>query len=137
MAVAQDPDDALVAGLMSFLAALTAQLVVLPLIIRTAGRPAAAGPGELMVQRILMAAVTFAVFWPETGLAITFMVFPVLGWAAIRATRRETPRPAVPRLPDGVRPDLQGRGPLAGRCAGSRRTLSRRWSTSSWPRPAT
>ena len=114
VAVAQDPDDALIAGVMSFLAALTAQLVVLPLIIQTTGRPAAAGTGELMFQRVLMAAVTFAVFWPDTRLAIAFMVFPVLGWAAIRATRRESHIQLFLVCLTAYALTVKGRGPLAG-----------------------
>lgn len=42
----QAADSAWVAGLMSFLAALTAQLVVLPLIIQTAGRPGLPAPAS-------------------------------------------------------------------------------------------
>ena len=75
---------------MSFLAALTAQLVVLPLFVRTSGRPAAAGPGELMAPAAADRGGDALVFWPDTRLAFAFLVFPVLGWAAIRATRRET-----------------------------------------------
>ena len=118
VAVAQDPDDALVAGVMSFLAALTAQLVVLPLIIQTTGRPAAAGPGELMFQRLLMAGVTFAVFWPDTRLAVAFMVFPVLGWAAIRATRRESHVQLFLVCLTAYALTFKGRGPLAGTTEG-------------------
>ena len=99
---------------MSFLAALTAQLVVLPLIIQTTGRPAAAGTGELMFQRVLMAAVTFSVFWPDTRLAIAFMVFPVLGWAAIRATRRESHIQLFLVCLTAYALTVKGRGPLAG-----------------------
>jgi hypothetical protein len=81
--------DALVAGLMSFLAALTAQQVVLPLMIRTSGAPAAAGTLELVGQRLALVALTLAVFWPTNRLAVAFLVFPLLGWAALRATRFE------------------------------------------------
>jgi PAS domain S-box-containing protein len=114
VAVAQTHDDPLIAGLISFLAALTAQLVVLPLIIQTAGRPAAARNGELMLQRLLMLAVTLGVFWPETGLAVTFVIFPVLGWAAIRASRRETHVQLFLVCLTGYALTFGGRGPLAG-----------------------
>jgi PAS domain S-box-containing protein len=114
VAVAVNPDDALISGLMSFLAALTAQLVVLPLIIRTSGRPAAAGPGELFVQRVLMAAVTLAVFWPDTHLAVTFAIFPVLGWVAIRGTRRETHVQQFLVCLTAYALTFSGRGPLGG-----------------------
>ena len=111
-------EDALVAGLMSFLAALTAQLVVLPLIIRTKGRPASAGRSELVAQRILMAGVTVAVFWPDTRLAVAFVVFPVLGWAAVRATRRETHLQLFLVCLTAYALTFSGRGPLSGSSRG-------------------
>jgi PAS domain S-box-containing protein len=89
VAVGLAPREAPIAALMSFLAALTAQLVVLPLVVRTSDRRAAAGHLELPCQRLLMLAVTLAVFWPNTRLTIAFVTLPVLSWAAIRATRRE------------------------------------------------
>lgn len=83
--------DSLLAGLMSALAALTAQLVVLPLLIgRSSSKKPAGGRVELFLQRALLVVVAFTVFWPTTGLATTFLVFPTLGWAATRASRRET-----------------------------------------------
>ncbi len=112
--LAKDPGDALVSGLMSFLAALTAQLVVLPLIIRTAGRPAAASPVELVCQRLLLATITLVVFWPDTGLALAFLVLPVLGWAAIRATRRESHIQLFLVCVTAYALTFSGRGPLAG-----------------------
>ena len=118
VSLALDPADALVAGLMSFLAALTAQLVVLPLIIQTAGRRAAARPGELVVQRLLMAAVTLAVFWPDTRLGVAFLVFPVLGWAAVRASRRETHVQLFLVCLTAYALTFIGRGPLAGTMRG-------------------
>ncbi len=81
--------ESLVAAMVSTLAALTAQLVVLPLMVRTSGRKAAGGHLELMLQRVAMVAVTVAVFWPTSRLVTAFLVLPVLGWAATRATRRE------------------------------------------------
>jgi PAS domain S-box-containing protein len=89
VSVGLKPADAPIAGLMSFLAALTAQLVVLPLVVRTSDRRAAAGRFELPLQRVLMTAVVVLVFWPDTRLTIAFVTLPVLSWAAIRATRRE------------------------------------------------
>jgi PAS domain S-box-containing protein len=84
-----EPSETLIAGLMSFLAALTAQLTILPLMIRSSGRPAAARRPERIIQRITTLALVLIVFWPTTGLGVAFLVFPMLGWAAIRATRRE------------------------------------------------
>ena len=118
ISVAKDPADAPVAALMSFLAALTAQLVVLPLIIRTSSRPAAGGPAELMCQRLLMVVVTLAVFWPDTRLAIAFLVLPVLGWAAIRATRRESHIQLFLVCLTAYALTFSGRGPLAGSMRG-------------------
>lgn len=74
----------------TFLAALTAQLVVLPLVITTLGRPAAARSPEIWAQRILTLGTTLVVFAPAHALPLTFLVYPPLGWAAIRATRRES-----------------------------------------------
>lgn len=85
-----DLRDTLISGLMSAFAALTAQLIVLPLLIRTSGGKASGGMVELMVQRAVLLGVGLTVFWPTTALATSFVVFPVLGWAALRATRRET-----------------------------------------------
>ena len=116
--LALDPRDALIAGLMSFLAALTAQLVVLPLINQTAGRRAAARSGELVVQRVLMAAVTLAVFWPDTRLAVAFLIFPILGWAAVRATRREAHVQLFLVCLTAYALTFMGRGPLAGTMRG-------------------
>ncbi len=84
------PQKVLLTVAITFLAALTAQLVVLPLVIDTLGRPAAAKRPELVVQRVLMLLVTLVVFVPSHALPMTFLVFPPLGWAAIRATRRES-----------------------------------------------
>ena len=84
------PENALITLGITFLAALTAQLVVLPLVITTLGRPPAARTPELMIQRVLMLATTLAVFVPTHSLPMTFLIFPPLGWAAIRATRRES-----------------------------------------------
>jgi PAS domain S-box-containing protein len=78
-----------VAFLMSVLAALTAQLAVLPLLLPGSHRPPAGNPAELWAQRILLAVLVLGVFWPTTSLSIAFLVFPMLGWAAVRATRRE------------------------------------------------
>ena len=76
--------------LMSVLAALTAQLAVLPLLLRGSPRPPAGSPVELWGQRILLVVLVLGVFWPTTSLSIAFMVFPMLGWSAVRGTRRET-----------------------------------------------
>ena len=75
--------------LMAFLGGLTAQLAVLPLLVPRSRRRASGGMIELTVQRLLLVAVMLVVFLPSTSISLAFLVFPVLGWAALRATRRE------------------------------------------------
>lgn len=104
----------LISGFMSALAALTAQLVVLPLLIRTSGSWPAAGTAELIVQRTLLLGIGFAVFWPATALATSFVVFPVLAWAALRATRRETHVQLFLICLGAYALTFSGRGPFAG-----------------------
>jgi len=118
VALALDPDDAMIAGLMSFLAALTAQLVVLPLVVRSSGRGAAGGRFELTCQRVLMLTVTLTVFWPNTRLGIAFLTLPVLGWAAIRATRREAHIQLFLVCAAAYGLTFAGHGPLAGTMRG-------------------
>jgi len=75
--------------LMAFFGGLTAQLAVLPLLVPPSRRRASGGMIELTVQRLLLVAVMLVVFLPSTSISLAFLVFPVLGWAALRATRRE------------------------------------------------
>lgn len=118
VAVGLAPTDAPIAALMSFLAALTAQLVVLPLVVRTSDRRAAAGRFELPCQRVLMLAVTLGVFWPDTRLTIAFLTLPVLSWAAIRATRREAHIQLFLVCAAAYAFTFAGHGPLAGTMRG-------------------
>ena len=119
------PEGVLTTILITFLAALTAQLVVLPLVITTLGRPAAAKQPELLFQRASMLLVTLVVFVPTHALPMTFIIFPPLGWAAIRATRRESHVQLF--LVCGVAYALTfvGRGPIA--------EASRTWSEQASP----
>lgn len=105
--------DTLISGLMSALAALTAQLVVLPLLIHTSGGRAAGGTVELMLQRAVLLGVGLTVFWPDSALAASFVVFPVLGWAALRATRRETHLQLFLICVGAYAMTFGGRGPFA------------------------
>ncbi len=75
--------------LMAFFAGLTAQLAVLPLLVPGSRRRASGGMVELTIQRLLLVTVMLVVFLPTTSISLAFLVFPVLGWAALRATRRE------------------------------------------------
>jgi PAS domain S-box-containing protein len=109
-----DVQKVLLAGLMSFLAALTAQLAVLPLMIRGSGSAPAAGNFELVFQRIVLVGCVIAVFWPKTGLGVAFVMFPMLGWAAIRATRRETHVQQFLVCVAAYVLTVSGRGPFAG-----------------------
>ncbi len=66
----------------------------------------------------MMAAITLAVFWPDTRLAVAFAIFPVLGWAAIRATRREAHLQLFLVCLTAYVLTYNGRGPLAGSTRG-------------------
>ena len=110
--------QSLLAGLMSALAALTAQLAVLPLFVRTAGRRAAGGSFELAVQRTVMVVVTVAVFYPTTRLDSAFLVLVALAWAATRATRREAHVQLFVVCLVAYALTFEGRGPLAGALEG-------------------
>jgi PAS domain S-box-containing protein len=109
-----DTETVLVAGLMSFLAALTAQLAVLPLLIRGPARPASGGAAELVVQRLMLLTAMAFVFVPSSRLGIAFVIFPILGWAANRATRREAHWQLFLVCATAYALTLNGRGPLAG-----------------------
>lgn len=108
----------LISGLMSALAALTAQLVVLPLLIRTPRSKPAGGTVELVLQRALLLGIGLAVFLPATALATSFLVFPVLGWAALRARRRETHVQLFLVCVSAYVLTFSGRGPFAGELSG-------------------
>lgn len=82
------PGSVPVAMLMTFVSALTAQLVILPLFLDARGG-ATAGNVELWVQRVCLVVATLAVFLPDTDLPFLCLVFGPLTWAAIRAGRRE------------------------------------------------
>ncbi|MCW2867971.1 MAG: sensor signal transduction histidine kinase [Marmoricola sp.] len=88
--VAQAPLRALAVSVTTVVAVLTAQLVVLPVFLRTTDRPATAGPLERWSQRLVLLAVFVGVFWLSSASALAFLVLPVVAWAAVRATQRET-----------------------------------------------
>lgn len=85
-----DLADAASVTLSTVLAVLTAQLVVLPLFLRTTDRPATAGRAERMTQRVVLVAILVLAFWSGTNASPAFLVLPAVGWAAVRATQRET-----------------------------------------------
>ncbi|MCW2818319.1 MAG: sensor signal transduction histidine kinase [Marmoricola sp.] len=86
----QAPARALAASVTTVVAVLTAQLVVLPLFLRTTDRPATAGPPEHWLQRLVLLVVFLCVFWLGHTSALAFLVLPVVGWASVRTTQRET-----------------------------------------------
>ena len=65
-----------------------------------------------------MLAVTLAVFWPNTRLTIAFVTFPLLSWAAIRATRREAHIQLFLVCAAAYAFTFSGHGPLAGNMRG-------------------
>ena len=103
----------LVAGMVSFVAATTAQLVVLPLVVHTSDRPATGGRLELWAQRLTLAAVFLAVFWPRSTVGLAFLVLPVVGWGAVRATQREAHLQTFLVCVGAFTLNLLGRGPYA------------------------
>ena len=88
-AAGMDLRDISLSALMSTLAALTAQLVVLPLALRGGTERPSASQLELTAQRVTMLVVMVTVFVPRSSLSLAFLVFPVLAWAATRARARE------------------------------------------------
>jgi PAS domain S-box-containing protein len=119
-----DTEGVLIVGLMSFLAALTAQLAVLPLLIRGSGRPAAGTATELVIQRLLLVLCIALVFGPTTRLAVVFVIFPMLGWAANRATRREAHWQLFLVCLACYALTLSGRGPFSGAIDGVPESLT-------------
>jgi PAS domain S-box-containing protein len=117
--VIETPRHVLLTGLMSFLAALTAQLTVLPVLMRSPrDLVSPAGHFELTCERVLLFAVVWAVFWPNSRLGVAFLVFPLLGWAALRASRRETHLQLFAVAVTAYALTFLGHGPLAGKVGG-------------------
>ncbi len=113
-----DAERALLVGLMSFLSSLTAQLAVLPLLIRGSRRPSAGTAAELVIQRLMLVLSIVLVFGPTTRLAVVFVIFPMLGWAANRATRREAHWQLFLVCAACYTLTLSGRGPFTGSIEG-------------------
>ncbi|GAB3666197.1 hypothetical protein GCM10027596_33350 [Nocardioides korecus] len=87
---AQAPARALAVTVTTVAAVLTAQLVVLPLFLRTTDRPATARPLERWAQRLVLLVVFVGVFGLGHTSPLAFLVLPAVGWASVRATQRET-----------------------------------------------
>jgi hypothetical protein len=83
------PRQAAIAVVISFLAALSAQLVVLPLVIGQSATPPVAGRAELIALRVAMLLLGAVLLWFESSGALLFVLFTMLGWAGRRATPRE------------------------------------------------
>ncbi len=103
----------LLAGLISFVAAATAQQVVLPLVLRTSDRPASGGDTELWAQRLTLLAVCAVVLWPRSNVGLAFLVLPALGWGAVRATQREAHAQTFLVCIGAFALNVLGRGPYA------------------------
>jgi PAS domain S-box-containing protein len=112
------PRDALLAGLMSTLSALTAQLVVLPLLMRSANQRPLGGPVERWVQRIALVTATVLVFLPDNALPTAFLVLPLLGWAALRVRPREAHLQLLAVSMVAYAATFADRGPMASRHTG-------------------
>lgn len=115
LAAGSDTAHVLMVGFLSFLSATTAQLVLLPFWLRRPGdwRRAAGRDVELWSQRVMMLVFTALVFIPESTFPVGFLVFPVLGWAALRARVAETHVQVLAVSMAAVALTLSGRGPLA------------------------
>ena len=98
---------------LAFVTAVTALLVVLPLLSAPGRRAAAAGRVELLAQRAALVLVVAAIFWPTTGVGLIFLLFPVLGWGGLRAGQRETHLQVFGTSVAAYVLTLAGHGPLA------------------------
>ena len=82
---------ALLTGLIAFVGATTSQLLILPFLLRTDG-----GWGELSTsvelwgQRLMLLVFVTGIFAWQSALPVAFLLFPIIGWAAIRARAPET-----------------------------------------------
>lgn len=109
-----DLTEALLTGLISLFAATTAQLLLLPFWLREAGGWNRLGQSvELWAQRIMLVIFTLVVFLPHPALPVAFLIFPVLGWAAIRATAPETHLQVLVVSGAAFSATITGHGPLA------------------------
>ena len=81
--------EAAVAAVIAFLASLSAQLVVLPLVIGQSAASPVASPSELIALRVTMLLLGSALLWFESSGALLFVLFTLLGWAGRRASPRE------------------------------------------------
>ncbi|MBZ5737394.1 ATP-binding protein [Nocardioides mangrovi] len=107
-------DQVVLTGVVSFFAATTAQLVLLPFVLRRAGGWFTAGNSvELAAQRTMLLLFTAGIFAPHAMLPVTFLLFPVLGWAAIRAKAPETHLQVLVVSVSAFVAALAERGPLA------------------------
>ena len=104
----------LLVGLISFFAATTAQLVVLPFWLPRAGGWRHLGHSlELWGQRVMFFLFASAILLPHHVPPISFMIFPVMGWAAIRARVPETHLQMLVLSVGAFIATMAGRGPLA------------------------
>lgn len=80
----------LLVGLGTMVGHLSSALVLLPFLIRTDDHPHVAAPPERVVQWLTLLVVTVAIFVPHDFPSLLFLVMPVVAWAALRSSLRET-----------------------------------------------
>ncbi|WKN46937.1 ATP-binding protein [Nocardioides sp. Arc9.136] len=108
-----DPAQVLLTAGIAFFAASTAQLVTIPFWLRSAGGWRLAHSVELWAQRSMLLVFLAGIFaFPSTP-PVGFLVFPILGWAAIRARAPETHLQVALASGAAFLSTLAGRGPFA------------------------
>lgn len=109
-----EPARVLIIGATSFFAATTAQLVLLPFHLRRAGGWGLRRAGlEIWTQRAALAVALVVVFSPQATLPVTFLLFPVLGWVALRGSPTETHQQVLVVSVVAFVATLSGHGPMA------------------------
>ena len=109
-----DASQLLLTGLISFFAATTAQVIVLPFHLRERGGwSLRARSVEMWGQRLTLAVALLVVFVPHPMLPVTFVLFPILGWVAIRGSAAETHQQVLVASVVAFAATLAGHGPLA------------------------
>lgn len=109
-----DASQLLLTGLISFFAATTAQVIVLPFHLRERGGwSIRARSVEMWGQRLTVLVALLVVFVPQPMLPVTFVLFPILGWVAIRGSAAETHQQVLVVSVVAFAATLAGHGPLA------------------------
>lgn len=108
------PMDVLLTCFTAFLAATTAQLVLLPFHLRRGGGwTLGTARLEIWAQRTVLALGLVVVFSPEATLPVTFLLFPILGWVALRGSATETHQQVLVVVVVAFAATLGGHGPMS------------------------